>query len=72
MRDFADEVPGYLHNEAIRRTLDALDLPVGADAVPDAMRIAYRSLVDMGLIGEGELPLLDAWLDDLADLRGAS
>ena len=68
MRDFADEVPGYLHNEAIRQRLDSLDLPVGAGAVPEAMRLAYRSLVDMGLIGEGELPLLDAWLADLADL----
>ena len=65
MRDFADEVPGYLHNENIRAALDALDLPAGADQVPQAMRLCYRRLVDMGLVGDGELVLLDAFLADL-------
>jgi hypothetical protein len=68
MRDFADEVPGYLHNENIRAALDALALPAGADEVPQAMRLCYRKLVQMGLVGEGELGLLDAFLTDLAGL----
>jgi hypothetical protein len=72
MRDFADEVPGYLHNEAIRKALDALELPSGAEAVPEAMRLSYRCLVDMGVVGDGELALLDAWLQDLAELKGAA
>jgi hypothetical protein len=68
MRDFADEVPGYLHNENIRAALDALDLPAGADQVPQAMRLCYAKLVQMGLVGDGELALLDAFLADLGGL----
>ena len=69
MRDFADEVPGYLHNENIRAALEALDLPAGADEVPQALRLCYRKLVDMGLVGGGELALLDAFLADLGGLK---
>ncbi len=69
MRDFEDEIPGYLHNEKIRAALDGLDLPAGAHEVPQAMRLCYAKLVDMGLVGEGELLLLDLFLADLDGLR---
>jgi hypothetical protein len=72
MRDFADEVSGYLHNDEIRTALDALDLPAGIDAIPEAMRLAYRKLVEMELVGDGELALLDAWLADLDRLTRAA
>jgi hypothetical protein len=68
MRDFADEVPGYLHNDAIRTALDALDLEPGIDALGGNLRRCYEELVAMGVVGEAELPLLDAWLADLADI----
>ena len=71
MRDFEDEIPGYLHNDKIRAALDALDLPAGTEAVPRAMRMCYRKLVDMGLVGDGELVLLDAFLLDLGRLSRA-
>ncbi|MBW3558320.1 MAG: DUF288 domain-containing protein [Proteobacteria bacterium] len=66
MRDFAEEVPGYLHNTRIRRALEALHLPAGEGDIPEAMRACYEELVRMGLIGTAELPLLDAWLQDLS------
>lgn len=66
MRDFADEVPGYLHNERIRKTLEDLPVSGGIGALHDNMRAAYRALVALELVGAEELPLLDAWLDDLA------
>jgi hypothetical protein len=68
LRDFEEEVPGYLHNERIRQALCELDLPVGETQIPEALRICYRRLVAMELVGAGELPLLDAWLEDLAAL----
>jgi hypothetical protein len=68
MRDFEEEIPGYLHNEKIRAALDALELPAGADKVPQAMHLCYRKLVDMSLVGDGELALLDAFLADLGGL----
>jgi len=66
MRDFEEEVPGYLHNTRIRSALDALQLSPGADAMSENMRLCYRALIDMGVISGEEAPLLDAWLNDLA------
>ena len=68
MRDFADEIPGYLNNRAIGAALDALDLEAGVAAIPENMRRCYRQLVADGHVGEAELPLLDAWLTDLETL----
>ena len=66
MRDFADEVPGYMHNEAIRAALERTTVVPGADAIPDNLRRCYRALVDLDVIAARELPLLDAWLADFA------
>ena len=72
MRDFADEVPGYLHNRAIAAALDALPLAVGADlgTLSENLRLCYRTLVARGWVGADELPLLDAWLANLAGALG--
>lgn len=66
MRDFADEVSGYLTNDKIKQTLDALKLAPGEAAIPANMRACYSALVEMGAVGDGELELLDLWLADLA------
>ena len=65
IRDFADEISGYLGNDKIRATLDALDVPARVDAIPDALRMCYRALVGGEFVGADELPLLDAWIEDL-------
>lgn len=65
MRDFADEIPGYLHNRIIADRLYALPLEQGVAALGDNLRRCYRELVVMDLVGEKELPLLDAWLAEL-------
>jgi hypothetical protein len=66
MRDFADEVPGYLNNRNIAQQLGALSIQEGPDNIPDNMRLCYEQLVRMALIGSEELELLEAWLADLA------
>ncbi len=68
MRDFADEVPGYLHNRAMARALDELSLQPGASlpVLAKNLQLCYRTLVARGWVGEAELPLLDAWLEDFA------
>jgi len=68
MKDFEDEVPGYLNNHKIRQALESADCAVGVEAIPDAMRACYRKLQALGVVGERELPLLDAWLEDLRAL----
>jgi hypothetical protein len=68
MRDFADEVPGYLRNREIARRLDGLAIAPGAAAMGRNLRLCYETLVAMEAVGRSELELLDAWLDDLARL----
>jgi hypothetical protein len=67
MRDFSDEVPGYLHNRRIAQTLDALPLTAGREHLGDNLYRCYEGLVGIGVIEGRELALVDAWL---ADLRG--
>jgi hypothetical protein len=69
LRDFSDEIPGYLHNDEIRTALEALPLESGAEKISSNLRICYQKLVDMSLIGTDELKLLDAWLDDISRFR---
>ncbi len=68
MRDFADEVPGYLHNQAIRETLDALPLKSGPENLLPNLANAYAALVGKGWISEAELPLVEAWCLDVEAL----
>ncbi len=68
LRDFADEVIGYLNNRKLCTALDTLDLPAGEDHIADNMRKSYRVLMDLGLVGTEEAALLDAWLYDLREL----
>jgi len=65
MRDFQDEVPGYLHNRAIGAALDSLPIEAGTENLGENLRRCYKALVGMGLVGDAELPLLEAWLRDL-------
>jgi hypothetical protein len=71
MRDFRDEVPGYLHNAAICEALAALKLAPGVERLGENLQICYEKLVEMSLVGREELPLLAAWLEDLAAARAA-
>lgn len=71
MRDFKDEIPGYLHNEVIASSLAALNLSTGIHNIPDNMIRCYRKLIELGLIDTSELQLLQAWLNDLAAMPKA-
>jgi len=68
MRDFADELPGYMHNDRISKTLEDLSLASGVAKIPDNLRQCYKALVSMDLVAREELALLDAWLEDLSDV----
>jgi len=68
MRDFADEVSGYLNNRKIGERLDALKLAPGTDRLGENLILCYEELVRMELIPEKEMPLVQAWVADLAEL----
>jgi hypothetical protein len=65
LRDFRDEVPGYLHNAAICKTLEELPLASGEAAIYDNLRSCYEALVEMKVIDARELDLLEAWIADV-------
>ncbi|HYJ46295.1 MAG TPA: STELLO glycosyltransferase family protein [Pyrinomonadaceae bacterium] len=69
MRDFKDEVPGYLNNSQIGEALGRLSLAAGRDKLCDNLRICYEELVRMELVGQEELGLLEAWVADIEELR---
>jgi hypothetical protein len=69
LRDLEDEIPGYLHNRKICQALGALPLEAGTERIADNLRICYDKLVSMSLVAEEETALLDAWLEDIAQLR---
>jgi hypothetical protein len=67
MRDFRDEVEGYLGYRTFAQTLDSI---VGLEQsnLSEGLRISYRHLVDAGFFQESELTILEAWLADIAEL----
>jgi hypothetical protein len=68
MKDFEDEIPGYLNNRRIIETLKQLPLEPGVSHIPANMRKCYDALIEMGVVRAEERPLLDAWLQDLSKL----
>jgi hypothetical protein len=69
MRDFRDEVPGYLHNRAICEALEALQLRPGVESMGENLQVCYEMMVGRGWIEKQELELVEAWLRDLKELR---
>jgi len=72
MSDFADEVPGYLHNGSICKLLSALKLQSGPQNIADNMRLCYESLIEAGFLDLDELNRLEAWIEDVTAVRGAT
>jgi hypothetical protein len=69
LKDFQDEVPGYLNNAAICNTLAGLRLKAGTRAVGENLLRCYEALIKQDIFPDKELPLINAWLADLKDLR---
>jgi hypothetical protein len=68
MRDFADEIDGYLYNEAIVALLKGLNLSKSMGAIIDNLRVCYNALTREGYVGPGEMDLLEAWLQDIKSI----
>lgn len=68
LKDFEDEMPGYLHNGKICDELQALELKAGTSHIFENMERCYRVFIKQRLIDERELSLLDAWTSDCAGI----
>ena len=64
LRDFEEEIPGYLNNNRIISILERAQLSSGADAVGDNLHRCYEALISAGIIPFEEMPLVEAWLVD--------
>jgi hypothetical protein len=65
MRDFEDEISGYLYNNRIKETLGGLRLKKGKEYLGENLVTCYSAIVDLGLIGGEEINLLAAWNQDM-------
>jgi len=69
IKDFRDEIPGYLNNFEIAVELGALDLKSGKGNIPENMMRCYELLVHkLKVVGQEELKLLQFWLTDIDSL----
>lgn len=68
LRDFQDEVPGYLNNNRIREILARLRLETGPKAAPENLLRCYTALVQNNIFPKKELVLVKAWLRDLKEI----
>jgi hypothetical protein len=68
LKDFADEVVGYLNNASMCELLSSLRLRPGSEYLGENLLCCYRALIERGLIGTGEIELLEAWLRDISQL----
>ena len=66
MRDFQDEVPGYLNNDAIKTALESLKIKPGTAEIGRNMQMCYARLSEMKLVGADEMKLLDVWLKEVS------
>jgi hypothetical protein len=69
MRDFADEVSGYLNNRTIATQLAALKLQAGPENIGENLIRCYAEMARLDLIPEKEMPLVKAWVHDLPALK---
>jgi hypothetical protein len=68
LRDFQDEIPGYLGNAKIAETLAGLRLAQGLENLPGNLMRCYEALVFIGAADRREIPLVEAWLEDLREV----
>jgi len=64
IRDFEEEISGYLGNEKIISALSTLDLSKNDGDIFRNLRDCYNVLITLGLVGAEETPLIEAWIED--------
>jgi hypothetical protein len=66
MRDFRDEIEGYVGYESLVQTLTAAAIIGTRDSLVEDMRIIYRDLAAKSFFTVAELSILDTWLHDVS------
>lgn len=69
IRDFADEISGYLNNAKIMELLSDISLSDDPNQIGPNMRICYERLVEAKIVSQDELHLVDLWLKDIENFN---
>lgn len=62
LKDFEDEIPGYLNSDKIVRILEGLTLKQGEENICENMVTCYQSLADANIIAQLEIRCLKSWI----------
>ena len=68
MKDFKDEVPGYLQNERVVKILSTTNLRKGIENITSNLLICYTELVVHGIFPGEELDSVRAWVKDYENI----
>jgi hypothetical protein len=68
LKDFEDEIPGYLNNQKIIDVLMGLKLVAGENAVCDNLIKCYDAMIDNGWVQAEEASLVRAWVEDISNV----
>lgn len=71
LQDFNQEVPGYAGTEKIRETLEGTRIAGDPEHVLDDLRVLYEELVRAGFLTSEEMPVLEAWSADIAEIEAS-
>jgi hypothetical protein len=70
IKDFEQEVPGYINNNKIINLLEKLNLKKGKNEISQNLLVCYEALIRNGIISDvKELDLLKAWLTDVESIN---
>lgn len=65
LKDFIDEIPGYVNNKKICSLLEDLDLNDGIENIADNFLKCYSMMVENSFVGKEEMSLAEAWITDI-------
>jgi hypothetical protein len=66
LKDFEDEVPGYLNNAKMCDLLAELDLKSGAQHMCENLVRCYKLMIENGWIKKDEMALVEAWCGEFS------
>lgn len=72
MKDFQDEIPGYLGNSELIKQLNQVKLKPGIDNIGSNLKLCYECLVEKNFFPEDELTLVKAWVEDVKLARSGT
>ncbi len=65
LKDFEEEIPGYLNNAKICEMLENLDLKSGIENIHENLFRCYIAMTEKNYIGKNEMPLVEGWIKDI-------